>query len=352
MKFTIQPLSNALNDALKYKIDQKTKPLGSLGQLERIAYQIGRIQNNLTPRLENPAVVVVGADHGICAEGVSPCPTEVTWQQMYNFAADGGGISLFAKHAGMKTVVVDAGVDHDFPADSGIVDCKVRKGTRNFLKEPAMTLAECEKAMANGAEIVTQLHENGTNVVAFGEMGIGNTSPASVLMSLICGMPMETCVGPGSGLDDEGVRNKCRVLSEAVANHGKLENPLEILATYGGLEIATIVGGMLKAAELKMLILNDGFIITSALLVAQAMHKEVLDYTIFSHKSKEGGHTLMVEYMNGEPVLDLDLRLGEGTGAALAYPVVTAAVEMLNNMTSFEEASITDTTDNGIRVIE
>lgn len=350
--FDIKPLSDEFNEALKHKIDHKTKPLGSLGQLERIAYQIGRIQNTLTPKLQKPTVVVVGADHGICAEGVSPCPIELTWQQMYNFASGGGGIGLFARHTGMNTIVVDAGAIHDFTEESGVLDYKVRKGTRNFLHEPAMTLEECWQAIHNGAQVVTDLHKDGCNVIAFGEMGIGNTSPASVLMSLICELPMEVCVGPGSGLDNAGVKQKCNVLTQAVKNHGKPNSPVEMLATYGGLEIATIVGGMLKAAELGMLIINDGFIITSALLVAQTIDERILDYVLFSHKSKEGGHAAMVDFMKGEPILDLDLRLGEGTGAALAYPVVTGAVEMLNTMTSFEEAGVTDTTGKGIRVIK
>ena len=344
MKFNIQPLSNALNKALQTKIDHKTKPVGSLGQLERIALQVGRIQNTLSPVLSKPTLVVVGADHGITAEGVSPCPVEITWQQMLNFAGGGGGCALFARQYGMELKVVDAGCDYDFDSCSGIIDRKIRKGTRNFLFEPAMTREECEKSLRNGADFVAELHQKGTNVIAFGEMGIGNTSPASVLMSKYCNLPMETCVGPGSGLKSAGVANKISILKQAMKNVPVSDDPLDILAAFGGLEIAFITGGMLKAAELGMLIINDGFIITSSLLAAHAIQNNVLDYCIFSHRSKEGGHKYMVDYLNGDPVLDLDLRLGEGTGAAIAYSIVEGAVTMLNEMSSFDESGVSDTT--------
>jgi len=205
--------------------------------------------------------------------------------------------------------------------------------------------------MQNGAAIVTKLHKKGCNVIAFGEMGIGNTSPSSILMSQFCNVPLEECVGAGSGLDKAGVLQKLKVLQNAVKKHGCFESPLYTLACYGGLEIATICGGILQAATLKMLYINDGFIITSALLVAHAMYPEVLDYTIFSHQSNEGGHKKMISHMNGEPILNLDLRLGEGTGAAMAYPIIQGAVEMMNKMTTFTEANVTDTTKKGITVL-
>ncbi|MCW3789446.1 nicotinate-nucleotide--dimethylbenzimidazole phosphoribosyltransferase [Plebeiibacterium sediminum] len=349
--FNIKPLSNELDSEIKYKIDHKTKPLGSLGLLEKIAYQICRIQETTTPELSNPHIVLVGSDHAICEEGVSPCPQEITWQQMLNFANGGGGIGLFSNVYNMKLKVVDAGVNYNFSGIDNIVDAKIKNGSGNFLQSSAMTLEECNNAIANGAKIVSELHQQGCNVVGFGEMGIGNTSPASVLMHLFCNIPLEKCVGAGSGLDKNGVSKKLETLQKAVDNHPNLTDPIEILAQFGGLEIATIAGGMLKAAELKMLILNDGFIITSALLAAQAINSNVMDYVIHSHHSKEGGHALMMEYFKAEPVLNLDLRLGEGTGAAIAYPIIQGAVAMINNMTSFEEAEITDTTDQGIRVL-
>ncbi len=349
--FQITPLSDELNERIKYKIDHKTKPLGSLGQLEKIAYQICRIQNTTTPVLNNPHIVLVGSDHDICDEGVSPNPQEITWQQMLNFSRGGGGIGLFSSFYNMGLKIVDAGVNYDFTGIDNIIDAKIKNSTGNFLKGSAMTIEECIKAMENGAKIVSDLHSQGCNVVGFGEMGIGNTSPASVLMHLYCDIPLEKCVGPGSGLTEDGVSAKCKVLKEAVSKFSHIKDPLEILAQFGGLEIATIAGGMLKAAELKMLILNDGFIITSALIAAHAINPKVIEYVIHSHHSKEGGHALMMQYFNAEPVLNLDLRLGEGTGAAIAYPIIQGAIAMINDMTSFDEAKITDTTDTGVSVL-
>ncbi len=351
IQFNISPLPNDLNDEIKYKIDHKAKPLGSLGQLEKIAYQICRIQHTTIPKLNKPNIMVVGSDHHICEEGVSPCPQEITWQQMINFSNGGGGIGLFSSHSNMNLTIVDAGVDYDLSGNPKIINAKVKNGSGNFLTGSAMSNEECLMAMNNGANIVTGLNEEGCNVIGFGEMGIGNTSPASILMSLYCNIPLEKCVGPGSGLDTQGVNQKLITLQNSVNNHPNLSDPFEILSQFGGLEIATIAGAMLKAAELKMLILNDGFIITSALLAAQAINPLVLEYVIHSHHSKEGGHALMMEYLDAEPVLNLDLRLGEGTGAALAYPIIEGAVKMINNMTSFEEGKITDTTKKGIRIL-
>lgn len=349
--FNINALSDQLNDKIKHKIDHKTKPLGSLGQLEKIAYQICRIQETTTPKLSNPHIMVVGSDHHICDEGVSPCPQEITWQQMINFSNNGGGIGLFANFYKIKLKIVDAGVNYKFSEGVDIIDAKIKNGSGNFLKGAAMTKDECWQAITNGAEIVKQLHIEGCNVIGFGEMGIGNTSPASVLMSLYCNIPLKQCVGPGSGLGTNGVNAKYETLQAAINNHPNIKDPIDILAQFGGLEIATIAGGMLQAAALKMLILNDGFIITSALLAAQAINPTIMDYVIHSHHSKEGGHTLMMQYLKAEPVLNLDLRLGEGTGAAIAYPIIEGAIEMVNQMTSFEEAEITDTTNQGISIL-
>ena len=351
INFNIAPLSNKLNDKIKHKIDHKTKPLGSLGQLEKLAYQISRIQNTTNPKLNNPYMVVVGSDHNICQEGVNPNPQEITWQQMINFSKKGGGIGLFSQVYQMNLMVVDAGVDYDLSAFKSIFNAKIKNGSGNFMHEPAMTEAECKQAIENGANIVNDLHARGCNVIGFGEMGIGNTSPASILMSLYCNIPLEKCVGAGSGHNAEGVKRKLQTLQTAVNKQPNLTDPFEILAYFGGLEIATIVGGMLKAAELKMIILNDGFIITSALIAAQALNPLVMEYVIHSHQSKEGGHALMMNYLKAEPILNLDLRLGEGTGAALAFPIIQGAVKMINDMTSFEEAEITDTTDTGESIL-
>ncbi|MGQ1787695.1 MULTISPECIES: nicotinate-nucleotide--dimethylbenzimidazole phosphoribosyltransferase [unclassified Saccharicrinis] len=351
INFNIAPLSDDINANIKYNLDHKTKPLGSLGQLEKIAYQICRIQNTLTPSLCQPHILVVGSDHNICDEGVNPNPQEITWQQMINFSKQGGGIGLFSQLYDIKLTLVDAGVNYDLSAHPSIINAKIKNASGNFLHEPAMNHAECEQAIHNGAQIVKEIHTKGCNVIGFGEMGIGNTSPASVLMSLYCNIPLKKCVGPGSGHNTAGVKRKLAILQAAVDKKPELTDPFEILAYFGGLEIATIVGGMLQAAELKMLILNDGFIITSALLAAQAINPVILEYVIHSHHSKEGGHALMMQHLKAEPVLNLDLRLGEGTGAALAYPIIQGAVKMINDMTSFEEAGITDTTHTGVSVL-
>ncbi len=349
--YKIKTLQTKLDKEIKYKIDHKTKPLGSLGQLEKIGFQICRIQQTLSPALSKPTIVLVGSDHDICEEGVSPNPQEITWQQMLNFSKGGGGIGLFTSFYKLNLKVVDAGVNYDFNGNKNIINAKIKNGSGNFLKGPAMTPEECKQAMLNGGKIVKQLNDEGCNVVGFGEMGIGNTSPASVIMSLICKIPLTKCVGIGAGLDEKGVSKKYKVLQQAINNAPKLENGFDILAYFGGIEIATIAGGMLKAAELGMLILNDGFIITSALIAAQAINPNVLEYVIHSHQSKEGGHPFMMEYLKAEPILSLDLRLGEGSGAAIAYPIIEGAVKMVNDMTSFDSGEITDTTDTGKSVL-
>ncbi len=346
----IDALRVDMEEQLQYKIDQKAKPIGSLGQMEDIAKKIGLIQGTLSPVLNKPVMLTVAADHCICEEGVSPCPVEITWQQCLNFLNGGGGIGLFSKVYGFDLRVVDAGVDYDFPDHPKLIDAKVRKGTRNFYKEPAMTTDECLQALNNGRKIVAQIAEEGSNVVGFGEMGIGNTSPASALLSVFAGVDIESAVGPGSGLDAEGVRNKARIIKAAIEKHGISDNAIENLARFGGLEIATIAGGMLEAASRRMVIITDGFITTSALLAAHAIHSGVVDYAFFSHQSKEQGHKKMVDFLNGEPILNLGFRLGEGTGSAVAYSVIKGAVAMLNEMTSFDEAAIYNTANDGIRI--
>ncbi len=343
IKTDIPNIAQHLKDEIQLKLDNKAKPVGSLGKLEEIALRIGMIQHSLTPKFTKPVILTVAADHHITKEGVSPCPVEITWQQVNNFLAGGGGIGLFSKVYGMDLWVADAGVDYDFPINEKLINVKIKKGSANFLYEPAMTLTECKQAINNGKEIVNKFHEQGTNIIGFGEMGIGNTTPASALMSIFCNLTIEDCVGPGSGLSYDGVSHKANVIKQAIEKHGVSSNPVENLARYGGLEIATIAGGMLQAAENKMIIITDGFITTSALLVAQAINPKVLNYAFFSHQSKEQGHIKMIEFMNGDAILDLDLRLGEGTGATLAYSILKGAVAVLTDMTSFEESKVINT---------
>jgi len=340
--FHIEPLSKKLEADLKHKIDFKTKPLGALGQLEDIAKQIGVIQNTLSPELKNPHIVVFAGDHGITNEGVSAYPQEVTFQMVMNFLNGGAAINVFCKQNSIKIKVVDAGVNYEFPKGLNVIDSKVGKGTKSFLKEPAMSIKEAQKCIDRGSVIVNEIFRSGCNVIGFGEMGIGNTSSASALMSVICKTPVELCVGRGTGLDDAGVQNKIDVIKRAIAYHEKPDTPLETLAIFGGFEIAQMCGGMLQAAENKMLILVDGFISTSAFLIAYKINPAILDYAVFCHQSDEHGHAKMLKYLNVKPLLNLNMRLGEGTGSAISYSVIQSAVNFLNEMASFESAGVSN----------
>jgi len=338
--FNIQPVNSNTAAALTHKINYKTKPLWALGLLEKIALQIGCIQETLAPVLNRPAIVVFAADHGITKEGVSPYPQEVTYQMVFNFLHGGAGINVFAMQHSIALKVVDAGVNFNFEAHPDLINAKIDHGTKNYLQEPAMTATQCTAAINKGAEIVSDIYNNGSNVLGFGEMGIGNTSSAAIIMSLLCELPLEQCIGRGTGLNDEGLKKKQAVLARAIAHHHIEKTPFNVLQTFGGFEIAMICGAMLKAAELKMIILVDGFIATSALLVAAGINKTVLEYCIFCHQSDEQGHALMLQHLKAEPILHLGMRLGEGTGAAMAYPVIQSAVNFLNQMSSFESAGV------------
>ncbi len=340
--FNISKPSQALLPALQHKINTKTKPLGALGLLEDLALQIGLIQNTLTPALTKPTLLVFAGDHGVVDAGVSPYPQAVTMQMVMNFLQGGAAINVFAKQNNMALRVVDAGVNFTFTPHANLIDAKIGFGTVNFLHEPAMTIAQCEQALTSGAALVRHEIASGCNVFGFGEMGIGNTSSAAVLMALLCHLPIAQCVGRGTGLDDAGLEKKKEILKQAIAHHQALDinNPLAVLATFGGFEIAMMVGAMLGAANEQALILVDGFIATSALLVAAKMQPNILDYCVFTHCSDESGHQLMLQHLKAKPLLNLALRLGEGTGAALAYPLVQAAVNFLNEMASFESAQV------------
>ncbi len=338
--FHIEPLSAELVEQLHQKINNKTKPLGSLGLLERLALRVGQIQGTLTPTLTRPAVLVFAGDHGVVAEGVSPYPQEVTRQMVLNFLAGGAAINVFARQHNMELFVVDAGVNGDFPDHPRLLKRKVARGTNNFLREPAMSPEQCEQAIATGADVVRQMRQDGSNVLICGEMGIGNTSSASIILSQLGDFPVENCVGPGAGLTNPGVKKKIDILQAAITHHHLGDNPFQVLTTFGGLEIAMICGAYLQAAQERMVILVDGFISTSALLVASRLYPAVLDYCVFGHQSEEPGHRKMLELLHGEPLLRLNMRLGEGTGAVVAYPLVESAVRFLNEMASFESAGV------------
>ena len=338
----IKQVNFNLKEQLQHKIDFKTKPTGALGQLEDIALQIGLIQETLSPKLVNPHIVVFAADHGITSEGVSKYPAEVTRQMVLNFAQNGAAINVFCHQNRINLKVVDMGVKGGVIDNERISSRRVGEGTKNFMHEPAMTSEQLAECLKHGREVVEEIAKTGCNIIGFGEMGIGNTSSAAVLMHKFTGISMGLCVGRGTGLDDEKVLAKKKILEKAVENHTIEKGPLSILATFGGFEIAAMTGAMLTAAELGMTVLVDGYIATSALLAGHAIDPKVKDYCVFCHLSDESGHRAMLDFLDVQPVLRLNLRLGEGTGVALAYPIIQAAVAFLNDMASFESAGVSN----------
>ncbi len=326
-----------LSQALDHAINNKTKPLGSLGLLETVAKQIGMIQQTVCPTIYRPSILVFAGDHGIVAENVSAFPQSVTWQMVENFLAQGAAINVFANQNDCALHVIDAGVNHDFGARDGLIDRKIGPGTRNFLHDAAMDKDACALAMKRGISLVDDLD---ANVIGFGEMGIGNTSAAAAIMHKLTGVSVAECVGAGAGLSHDGVAHKKNVIERAVERHAAVSQPLDVLAAFGGFEIAMMAGAMLRAAERRMVLLIDGFIVTSALLVAARLQPAILDYCVFSHCSNERGHTRMLENLGARPLLALGLRLGEGSGCALALPLLRAAASFLNEMATFDSAQV------------
>lgn len=341
ISFNIQKPDAAIKSALQDKIDNLAKPKGSLGTLEKLAFQIGLIQQTLSPSLHHPVNVIYASDHGIADEGVSKSPKEVTRQVIHNFLNGGAGICFLARQHGFELKIVDSGVDFDFPSIPELMDRKVRKGTRNFLHEAAMTVEEMEKAIQLGADIVTDCYNEGCNVISFGEMGIGNTAASSMWMTCLTDIPLIDCVGAGSGLDNEGIRHKYNILKRSLDNYSGDKSPLDVIRYFGGYEMVMAVGGMLRAAELKMVILVDGFIMTNCVLAASSLYPAMLSFCIFGHCGDEAGHKRVLDALHAEPLLNLGLRLGEGSGSVCAYPIVLSAVRMINEMHSFQEAAVT-----------
>lgn len=343
--FDIRPVEDGMRQAVQDKIDNLNKPKGSLGRLETLAMQICLIQHTLSPTLMHPCHLLFAADHGIEREGVSVSPRDVTWQQMLNFAAGGGGVNMFCRQHGFRLYLVDVGVDHDLSGCKEIFDRKIAPGTQDFLYGPAMSAGQYAKAMDIGAEFVDKCRAGGCDIVCMGEMGIANTSPSSVWMSLLGGVPLAECVGAGAGLDDEGVNHKFEVLARAVEHFIETTPDCDdfdtIIRYFGGFEMVAAVGAMLRAAELRMVILVDGFIMTACALAAVMKHPEAIDYMVFGHAGDENGHSRLLSLLGAEPLLSLGLRLGEGTGALCAYPIVESSVRMLNEMNNFQNAHIT-----------
>ena len=342
MNFVLAPVDAGLDAALRHKIDTKTKPPGSLGRLEALALQIGRVRASLTPTLANPHIVVFAGDHGAAKAGISAFPQEVTWQMVENFLAGGAAINVFARANGLGLTVVDAGVAHDFGARPNLINAKVDAGgTDSYLAGAAMTAEQCTQALQHGAAIVNALADNGCEVIGFGEMGIGNTASAALITHCLTDAPLADCVGRGTGLDDAGLARKRQLLQQALDLWAERSaDPLAVLARFGGFEIAMMAGAMLAAAQRRMLVLVDGFICGAAALVAARLQPAFLDYAVFCHASAEAGHRVQLAALQAVPLVSLDLRLGEGTGAALAWPLVRAACVFLNEMASFESAGV------------
>ena len=341
--FKIEKPDDGMRSAIQTKIDNLNKPKGSLGVLEDLAMQACLIQQTLTPSLAHPCHLLLGGDHGIEREGVSVSPREVTWQQMINFTHGGGGVNMFCRQHGFKLRIVDVGVDYDLSQVPGIIDRKIARGTKNFLYEPAMSEAEFDKAIEVGASLVDDCIADGCKVLCIGEMGIANTSPSSIWMSLFCDIPLDDCIGAGAGLDSPGIRHKREVLSRAVANSklSTLNSPLSILHYFGGFEMIAAIGAMLRAAEQHLIILVDGFIMTACALAACRLYPAAQSYMVFGHCGDESGHRRMLDAMGAKPLLSLGLRLGEGTGALCAFPILDSAVRMINEMNNFDNGNIT-----------
>ncbi len=368
--FNIAVLERSRAADLQHKIDQKTKPVGSLGRLESVALQLGLIQDTLTPHLNAPHILVCAGDHGAAKAGVSAYPQDVTWQMVENFLAGGAAINVLARQAGAQLVIVDAGVAHDFGARPNLIDAKVASGTASYLSGAAMTTEQHLLGAGQGAAIVRDIATSGCNVLGFGEMGIGNTASASLITHCLTGVPLADCVGRGTGLDDAGLARKRTLLQEALnlwperPHFSRLTregedgrgwawaslqeeaggDAISILTRFGGFEIAMLTGAMLAAAERGMTLLIDGFIVTAALLVAHKLAPQILDYCVFAHRSGEPGHSIQLQYLHAQPLLDLGMRLGEGTGAALALPILGAACALMNEMASFESAAVSGKT--------
>ena len=341
LHFEIRKPDDGIRLLLQEKIDNLTKPKGALGVLEELALQIGWIQQTPEPKLSNPCHIVFAGDHGIAAEGVSASPQEITYQMVANIREGGAGINFLARQHHFDLMLVDAGVNYDFKPDKRVVDMKIRKGTRNCLNEAAMTQDEMELAIQRGAACTQVCYDKGCNVIGFGEMGITNTSSSALWMAYLTGIPLEKCIGAGCDHTGAIVNHKYEVLKQVMSNYKGDASVTDVMRYFGGYEMVMATGAMLKAAELQTVILIDGFIMTNCVLLASRLYPEILNFCIFGHLSDETGHKLLLDYLGVKPILNLGLRLGEGTGALCAYPVVDSAVRMINEMNTFKSVQVT-----------
>ncbi|SMD38721.1 nicotinate-nucleotide-dimethylbenzimidazole phosphoribosyltransferase [Reichenbachiella faecimaris] len=342
IEINIPKPSSKLISAINHKIDFKTKPIGALGQLESVARQICLIQQTLAPELKKPSIVVFAGDHGLAKEGVSAFPQEVTHQMVLNFLSGEAAINIFSEQHGIDLKIVDAGVNFDFENHPHLINAKIGMGTENSLTQTAISENQLTQAIQKGCEIVNNIHAKGSNVIGFGEMGIGNSSAASLIMSHICKLPIKDCVGRGTGVDDAGWYKKIEILEKVQQKHSSISSISELLLAVGGFEIAMMTGAMLQAAANQMIVLVDGFISTSAYLCAHSINSNIEHYTLFCHQSDESGHKKMLEFLQVKSIVQMNLRLGEGTGCALAYPLIQSSVDFINKMASFDDAGVSN----------
>ncbi|MGQ7843729.1 nicotinate-nucleotide--dimethylbenzimidazole phosphoribosyltransferase [Granulosicoccus sp. 3-233] len=322
-------------------IDNKTKPLGSLGLLEALAVQLATVQETLKPQVDPARIIVFGADHGVGVAGVSAFPVEVTAQMMTNFAAGGAAVNVLGANAGASLEVVDVGVASDLGHLQGVLDCKVRGGSRNLIHEAAMSHEELDQALQVGREAVVRAVADGHRCLGLGEMGIANTTSAAILVGLMCGEDAQTVTGRGTGVDDQQLTWKQVVVGDVIERlTGQSDDPLECLRQAGGLEVAALVGAMLEAPAHRLPVLVDGFIVTAAALIACRMKPSVRDVLFFAHQSAEAGHVLALNELQARPILQLDMRLGEGSATALALPILRGAAAILRDMASFADAGV------------
>ncbi|MBY8976120.1 nicotinate-nucleotide--dimethylbenzimidazole phosphoribosyltransferase [Rhodobacteraceae bacterium NNCM2] len=335
----IAPPVEGLAERVQAAIDAKTKPPGSLGRIEQLALQIAVAQGTEAPEVR-PWLLLFAGDHGLVEEGVSAWPSEVTAQMVQNFLAGGAAANVFARTNGAQVIVADVGVAADLPDHPDLRRAGIRRGTRNAAVEDAMTAAEAEAALHFGAGLAQEAIAEGATVIALGEMGIGNTSAAALLAHAVAEIPLATLTGPGAGLDRSGITHKRSVLMRAAGRHPDPLGPNEALAAFGGLEIAAMTGAAIAAASGKAVVVVDGFIATAAAMIAVAARPEIALHLVYAHRSHEPGHQAMLARLGAQPLLDLDLRLGEGSGALLALPLLRAATAMLAEMATFESAGV------------
>jgi len=340
---TIKPVDSSLLATAQAKLDNKTKPLGSLGRIEEFGRRVAAISGSLKPDLSKKVIYTFAGDHGVVEEGISAFPKEVTPQMVFNFLNGGAGVNVLARHAGAEVRVVDMGVDFDFGAVPGLIDRKVARGTKNLAKGPAMTRAEAVASLEAGITLALDAKAEGVALLGTGDMGIGNTTPSSAIIAVFSGISVRELTHRGTGINDEALERKIRAIEQGLAvNRPDPADPLDVLTKVGGFEIAGIAGLVLGAAAAGIPVVVDGFISTAGALIASELHPSVKEYIFAAHQSVEIGHTFMLERLNAEPILDLQLRLGEGTGAALAMTLIEAGAKVLCEMASFEEAGVSE----------